>query len=195
MKIYGFNESDAKGLIEYLEDNSSKSKVEIFSDYANKIGKSKGTVRNLYYAIVKEKKDDEKSLFKVKNIRKFTPQDEKNLIDKVNEERKNGRSVRSIINQMTNGDNALFLRYQNKYRNYLRKNQTTIEGVKNNYKINEVQLRRLKAEINGLIERLLIKERQKNERLLARIKILETENQDLRRKFENNSIRILNKTI
>ncbi len=194
MKIYGFNENDANGLIQYLKENQGKSKVSVFSDYATKIGKSKGTIRNLYYAIVKAQKGLDDSFFKVKRIERFNPLDEKNLIDKVNAERQKGRSVRSIINQMANGDDVLFLRYQNKYRNYLKKTKPSISNSKKP-RINEVQLKRLKSEINGLVERLLFKERQENARLIKLVKTLEDENQALKQKRKSNSIMLIEKTI
>ena len=194
MKIFGFNENDANGLIQYLKENQGKSKVSVFSDYATKIGKSKGTIRNLYYAIVKAQKGLDDSLFKVKRIERFNPLDEKSLIDKVNAERQKGRSVRSIINQMANGDDVLFLRYQNKYRNYLKKTRPSISNSKKP-RINEVQLKRLKSEINGLVERLLFRERQENARLSKLVKTLEDENQALKQKRKSNSIMLIEKTI
>ena len=203
-KIYGFKESDVIGLIEYLKTNTNKQKNKLFIDYACLVGKSNGTVRNLYYAIVKASKLDVEFSNKylngmsisVKKVEKFNTREEKELIEKISEEKSKGKSVRSIIYQLAGGDEKLFLRYQNKYRNAIKKLKQTIETSQNeNYSVNEIQYRRLKKEINDLVTKISASVKEENARLLRQIKILQDENLSLKKKYETNSIKYLNKII
>ena len=52
-KFYGFRINDLRSLAEYLSLNPQTSLNELFNEYSAKTGKARGTVRNLYYALVK----------------------------------------------------------------------------------------------------------------------------------------------
>ena len=52
-KIYGFKQKDVELLIKYLKDRQNASLSKEFARFAADTGKSKGTVRNMYYAIAK----------------------------------------------------------------------------------------------------------------------------------------------
>ena len=60
-KIYGFKESRIKDFGEYLKrTENTKSLTKVFSEYSAASGMSKGTVRNMYYALARAcLKDDD----------------------------------------------------------------------------------------------------------------------------------------
>jgi hypothetical protein len=127
-KIYGYKEKDVLGLAQFIKNRGNASLSSVFEKYGLASGKAKGTVRNLYYALAKvSRQDDEfckkylngKSL-SVNQIVEFSSDEEQSLIDSILLERAQGKSVRSIIMNMANGDSRLALRYQNKYRNALK---------------------------------------------------------------------------
>ena len=58
-KIYGYKEKDIKDFCEYVKNRKNASLTETFTAYATLTGKSKGTIRNMYYAIAKKSREDE----------------------------------------------------------------------------------------------------------------------------------------
>lgn len=201
-KIYGYKEKDVLGLAEFLKDRKGEPLSAVFEKYAIKSGKAKGTVRNLYYALAKTAAQDvgfrEKYLdgmeLSVGKIVEFDADEERKLVKEVLSSRKDGRSVRGTIMEMANGDGKIALRYQNKFRNAMRNKPHLIAEIVKELKdegkditlidveekpsnfISEVQLSRVKSEINGLVGRISHKLRRENEQLKARISFLESEN-------------------
>ena len=205
-KIYGYKESDITGLIACLEQNQKLPLSKVFEVYANQSGKSKGTVRNLYYALAKASRQDDEFCQKylkgkslsVNQIVEFSSDEEQSLIDRVLLEHAQGKSVRSIILDMANGDSRLALRYQNKYRNALKNKPNSISvaverlrsagndvsfllNKKPTQIVSDSQIGVLKKEINDLFDRVSIKLKCENQRLKDRIVALENENIRLRR--------------
>ncbi len=201
-KIYGYKEKDIVGLAEFLKERGGEPLTNVFTKYALINGKAKGTVRNLYYALAKmsntnkdfcDKYLDGKPI-EINNIIEFDYQEEKKLVKKILTERQCGKSVRSIIMNLANGDAKLALRYQNKFRNLLKNKPSLIAEVvgeiKNEGKgevlivteknvqnvITDQQFNRLKAEIDALIGRISLKLKKENEYLKERIGVLENEN-------------------
>ncbi len=207
VKIYGYRQNDILGLIKFVKENECLSLSRIFSLYANKIGKAKGTVRNMYYALAKYSTTDkdfcEKYLdgkpVRVEKIVEFKSEEEKELIEKIISATDGGRSVRSVITELAGGDMKLALRYQNKFRNALKTRSELKERVKNRrinsfaepnketVKVNEVSFKKLKTEIDNLINRISGKLRRENDYLRSRIAVLETENIRLRNILYGNS--------
>ena len=210
-KIYGYKTKDVEGLIECLKDSKNQSLSKIFEQYALKTGKSKGTVRNLYYALAKASKQDQEfcdaylggKQLSVNQIVEFSKDEEENLVEQILLEKARGKSVRGAIMERANGDAKLALRYQNKFRNAL-KNKTelvnkTVEKLKKQgndvqpllYKdkraVSDEQMFSLKKEINALFERVALKVKCENERLKDRIIALENENMRLRRFIQGES--------
>ena len=193
-KIYGYKLEDVEGLALAIKNSSTKNLTELFSEYAVSVGKAKGTVRNLYYALVKLCETDQDFCNKYFNGKppvaqkpqSFTKAQEDWLLKEVTEQKNKGRSVRSIINQLAGGDLKLALRYQNKYRSLLVKHPQKAQAyhalsieqpsVSIEPTIPEVQLVRLKREINGLVSRISQKIRQENQHLKSRIAYLQAEN-------------------
>ncbi len=203
-KIYGFKANDIEKLIRFLNKRSGQSLSQIFSDYATISGKSKGTIRNMYYAVARKSREDkdftEKYLggkqISVQSVAAFNSDEEKQLIERVLEGKKNGESVRSVINKMACGDAKLALRYQNKYRNALKNKKGLVAEVAaelkynradeqlyevgNNY-VSKIQIKKLQSEINGLLERLTGKLKRENEYLKMRLNKVEIENLRLKK--------------
>ncbi len=219
VRIYGYRQNDILGLIKFVKENEGIPLSQIFLLYGNKIGKAKGTVRNMYYALAKYSTTDkdfcEKYLdgkpIRVEKIVEFKSEEEKELIEKIISATNGGRSVRSVITELAGGDMKLALRYQNKFRNVLKIRSELKERVENSriysfvepnkktVKVNEVSFKKLKTEIDNLINRISGKLRRENDYLRSRIAVLETENIRLRNILYGNSkvadaVRFANRT-
>ena len=200
MKIYGYKNEDVTGLINYLEKRKNVPLTRVFNEYAKISKKSKGTIRNLYYALAKRSKEDEEFRTKmlggvaleVSVLEKFSPKSEEELVSKIISEKAKGRSVRSIINEMSGGNEILALRYQNKYRNIVIKNPEFIESIakkqglnisesKSDSVISDFSLKRLKKEIDGLINRISIETAKENTALKKQVRYLEIQNGELKK--------------
>lgn len=200
MKIYGYKNEDVTGLINYLKGKENFPLTKVFSEYAKITKKSKGTIRNLYYALAKRSNEDEEFrnkmlggvALKVSVLEKFSPKSEEELVSKIVIEKAKGRSVRSIINEMSGGNEALALRYQNKYRNIAIKNPEYIDRVaktqglntsedKMDISISDFSFKRLKKEIDGLIKRISMETTKENVALKKRVRYLEIQNGELKR--------------
>jgi len=127
-KIYGFKQRDIVALLDFLGKREGEPLSRVFSAFAEKSGKSKGTVRNMYYAIARKSREDaefaDKYLggkpFEVQKVAEFNDVEERDLVKKVLEGKRKGKSVRAVIATMSGGDEKLALRYQNKYRNIIK---------------------------------------------------------------------------
>ncbi len=131
-------------LIQFISRGKSEGKnlSELFSDYAKKTGKAKGSIRNRYYEIAAlAQKDDAfrqsfmgETLFSVQKKRTFTGAEEEGLLLRLFTLKRKGVSVRQALALMAKGNPTLALRYQNKYRNLLTKNPglvlSAVERVK-----------------------------------------------------------------
>lgn len=201
-KIYGYKEKDVIGLAEFLKERGRESLSSTFTKYALINGKAKGTVRNLYYALAKRSNLDKEFCDKyldgkpiaINNIVEFDYNEEKKLVKKILIERQNGKSVRSVIMGLANGDAKLALRYQNKFRNLLKTKPNLISEIVGEIKaegkgdlilgtekpiespITEQQFNRLKCEIDSLIARISANLKKENQYLKERIGVLENEN-------------------
>lgn len=203
-KIYGYKKCDIEGLIECLKQNQNAPLSKVFEIYAEKTGKSKGTVRNLYYALAKASSQDQEfcdiylggNALSVQKIAPFSSDEEQKLIKNILLEREQGKSVRSIILKMADGDARLALRYQNKFRNAVKNKPETVrcavdelKGQGNNISefkfckpnalVSDGQINALKKEIDALFERVSLKLKQENQSLKERVLTLENENMRL----------------
>ena len=59
-KINGYTEEEAKNLVEFIKDGKQKGKTltYLFELYGLQNGRAKGSVRNYYYALMKNEKQD-----------------------------------------------------------------------------------------------------------------------------------------
>ena len=195
-KINGYTEEEAKNLVEYIKEGKRKGKTltYLFETYGMKHGRAKGSVRNYYYALMKNEKGDERivklldgSELAVEKIREFTDDEADQVIRSILAEKSKGMSVRRAIFNLSGGDDKLMLRLQNKYRNTLKKQPEKIaeiaadlglsdeatrvlqnNGTRRSSKAmpdKEFLRRRLESEINALYDRLAQALKVENERL------------------------------
>lgn len=129
-KINGYTEEEAKSLVEYIKEGKKKGKTLtwLFESYGLERGRAKGSVRNYYYALMKNEKQDERivklldgSSLSVEKIREFTEEETDEALRSILAEKSKGLSVRRAIFNLSGGDDKLMLRLQNKYRNTLKK--------------------------------------------------------------------------
>jgi hypothetical protein len=134
-KINGYTEDEAKELVEYIKAGKQKGKTlsYLFASYGLQRGRAKGSVRNYYYALMKNEKQDERivklldgSQLKVEKIREFSEEETDQAIRSILAEKSKGLSVRRAIFNLSAGDDKLTLRLQNKYRNVLKKEPARI---------------------------------------------------------------------
>lgn len=182
-KINGYTEEEATGLIEYIYTgkNAGKTLSYLFETYGKEHSRAKGSVRNYYYALLK-KRDDERvgRILEGKDlhagrIRPFTEAETEDMLRKVLTEKSKGYSVRRAIINVSNGDERLMLRMQNKYRNLLKKQPERIAKAAKEAGIPEEKTflqRKLEREIDALYSRLAIDLRKENERLKAELEKL-----------------------
>ncbi|MBQ7924191.1 MAG: hypothetical protein IJ329_02675 [Clostridia bacterium] len=208
-KINGYTEEEAKTLVEFIKDGKSKGKTltYLFESYGLQRGRAKGSVRNYYYALMKNEKKDERivklldgSHLSVEKIREFTEEETDATLKSILAEKSKGLSVRRAIYNLANGDDKLMLRLQNKYRNILKKDPNRIAAIAlemglqeeaenakkrtrtggehaNAMPDREFLRRRLENEINALYDRLAKTLKEENERLREENAKLKAENE------------------
>lgn len=204
-KINGYTEEEARNLVEYIKEGRRKGKTltYLFETYGVQHGRAKGSVRNYYYALMKNERGDERivrlldgSSLTVGKIREFTEEETEEALRSILKEKSKGLSIRRAIFRLANGDDKLMLRLQNKYRNTLKKDPARIAQIaaelgmddeaekltRQNKPLAEKVLpdrdflrRRLEGEINALYDRLARALKDENERLRAENAILKEE--------------------
>ena len=106
--------------------------------------------------------------------------------------KKDGKSVRSEILSLANGDAKMALRLQNKYRNAVKNKPDLIKSLLNELKcegvvlgqinkpiveyISDTQFEKIKTEINNLVDKISSKIKKENQYLKERIDFLERDN-------------------
>ena len=185
-KLYGFKKEDVIGLYNFIKQRKGETLTTIFDRYARYSGKSKGTIRNLYYTISKVSYMDKNFCdtyldgkpFIVEERKEFLPCEERALLKQILLKKGQGSSVRKIVKDLANGDEKLALRFQNKYRGLIKNNKglvnEVIEQIKEqdeNFSVNikdrevsfnKMQMVRLKKEINSLFERTFTSLKKEN---------------------------------
>ncbi len=208
-KINGYTEEEARNLVEYIKDGKRKGKTltYLFETYGINNGRAKGSVRNYYYALMKNEKGDERiarlldgSELSVEKIREFTEEETDAAIRSILAEKSKGLSVRKAIFNLAKGDDKLMLRLQNKYRNTLKKEPGRIATIAGEMGLTEDSFvtarrsktepphmpqkdflqRRLEKEINALYDRMAQALKTENERLREENARLKAENQKVK---------------
>ena len=85
----------------------------VFEQIASQTGRRPNSIRNYYYAQVRQHEDGQAHAARVVP---FTQQEVDWLMEQVLTARAEGQSVRSCLQKLSGGDHSLMLRYQNKYR-------------------------------------------------------------------------------
>ena len=193
-KINGYTQEEAKNLVDYIKEGKRKGKTltYLFATYGLEHGRAKGSVRNYYYALMKNERGDERivqlldgSQLSVEKIKEFSPEETDEVLRSILREKSKGISVRKAIFNLSGGDDKLMLRLQNKYRNMLKKQPEKIvevakelgfheeaerltavkKGEKTPLPDRDFLRRRLENEINALYDRLAQGLKEENERL------------------------------
>lgn len=197
-KINGYSVGEAKELIEYIAEGKKAGKTlsGLFAEYGREKGRAGGSVRNYYYQFLKSEDLRAKEILRGKRlraekIREFTEEERSEMLRKILAQRGKGYSVRRSIANVCGGDEKLMLRYQNKYRNLLKKQPELIEKTAKEMGIGQAFVRRresdvflqkrLEREINDLYDRLALALREENDRLKKAVEKLTEENEILRR--------------
>lgn len=205
-KINGYTEEEAKRLVEYIKRGKAvgKTLTWLFASYGDANGRARGSVRNYYYALMKNQKQDERivklldgSSLRVEKIREFTEEETDEALKSILEEKSKGLSVRRAICNLSGGDDKLMLRLQNKYRNVLKKQPERIEKIAAGMGLTEEEKekllsrgRRIRETEKGSNEREFLQRRLESEinALYDRLtKALKEENERLR--AENESLK------
>lgn len=189
-KINGYTEEEARELVEYIVQGKEEGKTlsYLFETFGEGHGRAKGSVRNYYYTLLKCKENEEvRRILKgkdlhVETIREFSESETEQILKEILLEKRKGYSIRRAISNLSGGDDKLMLRYQNKYRNVLKKQPERIRailkelGMEGEMESRSVGLqRRVENEINQLFERISKSLKEENERLRMKNSLLETQ--------------------
>lgn len=101
----------------------------VFDEVAGHTGRRPNSIRNYYYARVKQGGDAGAQISHNPAFVPFSEEEIKQLLTTVLGEQARGVSVRACTLEMGNGDNRAMLRYQNKYRSLLKSNPALVRRV------------------------------------------------------------------
>lgn len=203
-KPYGYKMCDLIALAKFIAENRccDKPLSESFKEYALLSGKAAGSVRNLYYTLAKFSHENEEFTktylggkpIAVEKSETFS-EEENAIINRIKEYKSRGVSVRKATMLLSGGDAKKALRFQNKYRNVVKKSLTVSEKhTENTGKLVQTKtflFERLKKEINSLADRLSADLKKENTILIRQIAALKTENERLNRELYGNGGQII----
>ena len=101
----------------------------VFEIVARLTGRKPNSIRNYYYARIKEDEARGKGAIHSCAFVPFTPDEVEMLLRRVLSDQAKGISVRACTLAMGNGDNKAMLRYQNKYRSLIKTNQKLVREI------------------------------------------------------------------
>lgn len=99
----------------------------VFDEVAARSGRKPNSVRNYYYARVKESGPEQYAHKRA--FLPFTDEEARGLVEQVLTAQAGGESVRSCTLRLAGGDDKAMLRYQNKYRALLKNNPALVREV------------------------------------------------------------------
>ena len=195
-KINGYAKSEAEELIGYIAEGrrAGKTLTSLFAGYGRAHGRAGGSVRNYYYRLLKTDSPAARGILAgtrlhAERVQPFTAAEKEEMLRLILTERGKGVSVRRAIANVCGGDEKKMLRYQNKYRNMLKKQPEEVRAAAQKLGMGAAAAaprprrlleKRLEGEINALYDRLAYSLRQENERLHGQIRQLRQENERLR---------------
>ncbi|MBQ3222059.1 MAG: hypothetical protein IJC54_00715 [Clostridia bacterium] len=98
----------------------------VFERIAQMTGRRPNSIRNYYYAQVRQKEGDE--VHKPRFV-PFREDEVEQLLETVLRDKAQGASVRACLTRLAGGDRSLMLRYQNKYRAVIKNKPETVEKI------------------------------------------------------------------
>jgi hypothetical protein len=194
-KINGYSKNEAESLIKYICTQKALGRTlsSIFEDYASSSGRAKGSIRNYYYALLKS--TDDKTVnellcntsLKAETAKPFTDEETDKILKAILLSKSKGISVRQAVLKLSNGDDKLMLRYQNKYRNTLTKQPEKIKQLLKecNLDYSDEGQKKIEDKINSLYDELTKSLRTDNESLKKLVKKLTDENRLLKLQVKN----------
>ncbi len=125
----GWSESETNRLFALAAEaqKSTRSLKSVFDEVASLTGRRPNSVRNYYYARVKE--DGGVSFSHRRAFVPFTDEESVNLLEEVLRAQGRGESVRACTLRLANGDDKVMLRYQNKYRALLKNDPALVRRI------------------------------------------------------------------
>ena len=192
-KINGYARAEAEALVGYIAAGRKEGKTltELFARYGKEHGRAGGSVRNYYYRLLRTEDSAAKRLLegtqlRAERVRPFSPAEKEEMLRLILIERGKGNSVRRAIANVCGGDEKKMLRYQNKYRNMLKKQPEEVRAAAQRWgadlpRPGRLLERRLEKEIDALYERLAASLREENEQLRESVRRLTEENELPRR--------------
>lgn len=122
----GWTEEETTQLFEEARraDEEGRPVKSVFAQIAAITGRKPNSIRNYYYLKLKENSSLAKAAFVP-----FEDEEVESLLRTMLTAQAKGRSVRSVANELGNGDQKAMLRYQNKYRSTLRNNPELVRQV------------------------------------------------------------------
>lgn len=194
-KINGYTKDEAESLVKYVCDGRTQGKTltKIFAEYAERSGRAKGSVRNYYYALLRSTDNEEvKKILagtdlKAEDVQPFTEEETDKILRAILAQKSKGISVRKAVLNLSEGDDKLMLRYQNKYRNVMAKQPKRIERLMKEcgYTVPDEGCKAIEDRINVLYDELASSLKEENKRLSAVIKRLTDENYLLKLQVKN----------
>lgn len=124
---------------------------QVFERIAEQTGRRPNSIRNYYYAQVRQREGDERVSAR---FVPFEEQEVESLVEDVLRARARGQSVRSCLQEMSGGDHSLMLRYQNKYRSVLKNRPELIERTMSKLREEGVECPppEVRARLHGTVE-------------------------------------------
>lgn len=135
----GWTQQEEELLFNEIEscEGAGRPLKQVFDAVAEKTGRRPNSIRNYYYARIKEK-DLSTTALHAGAFVPFTDEEIHSLLRTVLSAQANGISVRACTMSMGGGDNKAMLRYQNKYRALLKNRPRLVEQVVNELRIEGV---------------------------------------------------------
>lgn len=126
----GWSEEEERLLFDEIEscESSGKPLKAVFETVAQKTGRKPNSIRNYYYARIKER-DLSTAALHAGAFVPFSQEEIRSLLRTVLSAQANGISVRACTMSMGGGDNKAMLRYQNKYRALLKNRPRLVKQV------------------------------------------------------------------
>jgi Mg2+ and Co2+ transporter CorA len=194
-KINGYTKEEAQSFIRYVcaGKTTGKSLTAIFEGYSALSGRAKGSIRNYYYALLKNTDDKQvKELLsgtqlKAENVTPFTDEEADKILKAILLSKSKGVSVRQAVLKLSDGNDKLMLRYQNKYRNTLAKQPEKIKQLLKecNLDYSDEGRKKIEDKINSLYDDITSALKADNERLTDLVKKLTDENRLLKLQVKN----------
>lgn len=194
-KINGYTKEEAESFVKYICEGKVQGKTltKLFEEYAQKTGRARGSVRNYYYALLRSTGNAEvKKLLngtqlKAESIQPFSDEETDRILKSILIQKSKGVSVRRAVLNLSEGNDKLMLRYQNKYRNVMAKQPERIERLLNECGLDgsDEGKRAIEEKINALYDKLASSLKEENKRLTAVVKRLTDENYLLRLQVKN----------